>query len=406
MPAAIDGHSGGPCRLAAGVMTALLVAGCRPAAPPEARAAGTTPPAPRAEAAAPPSHAVDISAPDGMMLKGTLFPSATPGPAVLLLHQCDDRRTVWDPLGPRLAAAGITALSIDYRGYGESGGTPFDKLRAEEQADLTTRVWPRDIDAALAVLSGQSSVDATRVGAAGGSCGVNLAIRLAQRHSNIKALALLAGPADREARAFLEAPGAPPIFTAAAADDRYGDFVLVSSWQFGLSPRTESCFVQYPDGGHAAVVFQKHPDLADWIAQWFGAVLNNRPASLPATNGVPLAPAVLQGLKAIERPGGAVTAPPRLPEYIVNWIGYEHLRRNDTTTALDVMKLNAASYPASANAQDSLGDAYLAAGDSASALAAAKRALELLPADPDKTPERRAAIRAAAEAKIAQFSVR
>ena len=44
------------------------------------------------------ARVVDIAAPDGVVLKGTLFPSAAAGPAVLLLHQCDDRRTVWEPL--------------------------------------------------------------------------------------------------------------------------------------------------------------------------------------------------------------------------------------------------------------------------------------------------------------------
>src|SRR5262245_21038181 len=172
-------------------------------------------------------RAVESSSPDGVTLKATLFPSTSPGPAVLLLHQCDDRRTVWDPLGQRLAAAGITALAIDYRGFGESGGERYDALSNEQKAAVTATAWPSDFDAALAFLSRQAGVDAGRMGAAGGSCGVNNVIHLAQSHATIKALALLAGPADREARAFIEAPGAPPVFTAAAADDRYADFVIV-----------------------------------------------------------------------------------------------------------------------------------------------------------------------------------
>jgi len=383
MPSVIDARRG------VGVMTALatamLMGGCARTAPPAART-------------------IDIAAPDGVLLKATLFESASPGPAVLLLHQCDDRRTVWDPLGPHLAAAGITALAIDYRGFGESGGPRYDRMSREEQGAVTRDAWPGDFDTALAFLTRQSGVDAARVGAAGGSCGVNNAIHLARRHDNIKALVLLAGPADRDARAFIEAPGAPPVFAAAAADDRYGDFVLVSSWQFGISPRTESRFAQYPDGGHAAVVFRSHPELADLVVQWFGAVLNGRPDSLPSTNGVPLEPAVLEGLKAIDQPGGAAGPHPLLPEYIVNWLGYEHLTLKDTATAVEIMKLNASAYPASANAQDSLGDAYLAAGDNASALATAKRTLQLLDADTKLTPEQKTGLRSAADAKIARLS--
>ena len=369
------------------VVAVLLTAGCKPAAQSLARV-------------------VDVSATDGVTLKGTLFRSASAGPAVLLLHQCDDSRTVWDPLGQRLAAAGITALAIDYRGFGESGGARYDALSNEQKAALTATTWPGDFDSALTFLARQSGVDAGRLGVVGGSCGVNNVIHLAQRRANIKALVLLAGPADREARTFISAPGAPPVFTAAAADDRYGDFVLVSSWQFGISPRTESRFAQYRDGGHAAVVFRSHPELADLIVQWFGAVLNTTPESLPSTNGVPLAPAVLEGLRAIETPGGAVTAHPLLPESIVNLIGYEHLGLKDTGTALEIMKLNATSYPKSANAQDSLADACLAAGDPASALTAAKHTLELLDADASLTPPQKDGIRTAAEAKIARLSKR
>jgi dienelactone hydrolase len=369
------------------VVSTLLAAGCRPAAQSLGRV-------------------VDVSAPDGVTLKGSLFRSASPGPAVLLLHQCDDSRTVWDPLGRRLAASGITALAIDYRGFGESGGSRFDTLSNEQKAAVTANSWPGDFDGALAFLSHQTGVDSGRLGVAGGSCGVNNAIHLAERHANVKALVLLAGPTDREARTFIAAPGAPPVFTAAAADDRYADFVLVSSWQFGISLRRESRFAQYRDGGHAAVVFRSHPELADLIVRWFGAVLNTTPGSLPSTNGVPLAPAVLEGLSAIETPGGAAAAHPLLPEYIVNWIGYEHLALKDTATALEIMKLNATNYPKSANAQDSLADACVAAGDAASALTAAKRTLELLDADNSVTSQQKDGIRTAAETKIARLSKR
>jgi dienelactone hydrolase len=369
--------------------------------------------------AAPPSRAVDIATADGVVLKGTLFAAASRGPAVLLLHQCDDQRTVWDPLGTRLAAAGITALSIDYRGYGESGGTPHDQLANAELASLMSTVWPRDIDAAFDFLGRQPDVTMARVGAGGGSCGVNNAVQLARRHSNVRALALLAGPADRDGRLFLEGPAAPPVFAAAAADDRYADFVAIMSWLFGVSHSAESRLAQYPDGGHAAIIFRTHPDLADAITRWFAAVLEDTPGAVPATNGVPLAPAILEELHAIDRRGGAAallarrpkkgagaSAGPRVPEYFVNQLGYEHMIMKDYPTAIDLMKLNAALYPASPNTMDSLGDVYLAAGDTSSALAAAKQTLVLLDHDTLDSAQRKADLRRAAEDKITRLSTR
>ncbi len=376
---------------------ALAAAACRAAAPP----------APRV---------VDIRASDGVVLKGTLFSAASAGPAVLLLHQCDDRRTVWDPLGPRLAAAGITALAIDFRGYGDSGGPPHDSLPNAELGAAQINVWPGDVDAAFAFLASQPGVDAARMAAAGGSCAVSQAIELARRHATVKALALLAGPATRDERQFLETAAAPPVFAAAAADDRYDDFVQVMRWIEGGSPRAESRLAQYPDGGHAAVVFKAHPDLASDLAQWFGAVLDNRPAALPNTNGVLMAPDVREQARALDRPGGAAAALarlaqggdaslPRVPEFIVNRLGYEHLQAKDAAGALDLMTLNTKLYPDSANTYDSLGDAYLAAGDKAAALAAAKQTLAALERDTHATADLKKTLRAAAEAKIRDLSV-
>ena len=365
------------------------------------------PPAPRA---------VDIAAADGVVLKGTVFAARTAGPGVLLLHQCDAQRGVWDPLGARLAAAGITALSVDYRSYGESGGTPHEKLSPEALTKMMATQWPADIDAAFAFLSRQPGVNSARLGAGGGSCGVNNAIQLARRHANVQALALLAGPADRDGRLFLEGTGAPPLFAAAAADDQYANFVEIMSWLYGVSHRKESRLAQYPDGGHAAVVFKAHPELVETLAAWFAAVLRDTPDQLPTTNGVPLEAGTLETLQQIDRPGGAAAAleratnnrgaanEGRVPEYFVNQLGYEHMLAKDYPAAIDLMKLNAAMYPASPNTMDSLSDVYLAAGDSPSALAAAKQTLVLLDADRVDTPQRKADLRKAAEDKIARLS--
>jgi dienelactone hydrolase len=379
---------------AAGAIALLIAAAC----------AKDAPSAPRV---------VDITGADGLMLKGTLFAAPAGGPGVLLLHQCDDQRTVWDSLGTRLARAGITALSFDYRGYGESGGTRYDKLSEEELARQQATTWPIDIDSAFAFLARQPGVKMDRAGAAGGSCGVDNAVQLARRHANVKALALLAGGPGRDGRLFLRTPTAPPVFAAAAADDKYANFVAVMSWIYGASQRAESRLAQYPTGGHAAVIFKTHPGLADTIATWFAGVLANPPGPLPTTNGVPMSPDVLGALRAIDRPGGAAaltrhlgeraaapTDVPRIPELLISQLAYEHKRMKDYSVAIDLTKLNTAMYPDSPNAMDGLGDAYMAAGDTASAVAAARRALALLEQDTIDTPERKADIRTSAGDKI------
>jgi predicted alpha/beta hydrolase len=76
----------------------------------------------------PAARVIDLKANDGTILKATYFAAAKPGPGVLLLHQCNRQRKVWDDLGGQLATAGINVLTFDLRGFGESGGSPFAKL--------------------------------------------------------------------------------------------------------------------------------------------------------------------------------------------------------------------------------------------------------------------------------------
>ena len=63
----------------------------------------------------------------------------------------------------------------------------------------------------------------------------------------------------------------------------------------------------------------------------------------------------------------------------INDLGYEAIGRRDLATAELLFRLNVSSYPASANAHDSLGEAYWAEGNAESAGAEYRRVLELSP---------------------------
>src|SRR5512137_2619103 len=68
----------------------------------------------------------DLTTADGVKLKVSYFSAGKPGPGVLLLHQCNGDRHGWDGLAADMAAAGIHVVTIDNRGFGESGGKRFD----------------------------------------------------------------------------------------------------------------------------------------------------------------------------------------------------------------------------------------------------------------------------------------
>src|SRR2546421_5024358 len=100
---------------------------------------------------------VELKASDGTVLKASYFAAAKPGPGVLLLHQFNRTRKVWDDLAGQLAAAGINTLTLDMRGFGESGGTPNTKLTDAERAKVRM-MRPSDIDTAFQYLVSQPGV--------------------------------------------------------------------------------------------------------------------------------------------------------------------------------------------------------------------------------------------------------
>ena len=169
---------------------------------------------------APAARVIDLKASDGTLLKATYFAAAKSGPGVLLLHQCNRQRKVWDDLAGHLASAGINVLTFDLRGFGESGGTPFDKLTPPEHAQVEAEKYPGDVDTALQYLVSQPGVTKDVIGVGGASCGVDNSIQAARRHrAEVKSLVLLSGGTDLAGRQFLRQESQLPELFAMADDD-------------------------------------------------------------------------------------------------------------------------------------------------------------------------------------------
>ncbi len=365
---------------------------------------------------APASRTLDLTAPDGTNLKASYFPAAKPGPGVLLLHQCDLQRKAWDGLAQQLAAAGINVLTMDLRGYGESGGAPQNKL-APQQAQAQAQKWPGDIDVAFEYLQSQKGVKREDIGVGGASCGVDNSVKTAMRHpKEVKALVLLSGPTDFAGRKFLRQATEIPILAAVADDDEFPPSVEATEWAFSLSSNPGNRFLHYANGGHGAKIFAVHPELRDAIVDWYVTTLIKTPGHAPVAKERWQAPPPVQMLVLMDQPGGVAQAEQKLaearkhdpkavlfPEDLVNILGYEHLQAGDLKSAVEILKLNASAFPDSANVYDSLSDAYLAAGEKDLARANAQKALELLASDTKDPEARRNAIRDSAEQKLKQL---
>ncbi len=363
----------------------------------------------------PSSRDVSLAAADGTKLQATYYPAVKPGPAVLLLHMCNTTRKSWQPLAPQLAAAGINTLTMDYRGFGESGGDRYDAMPPPDAQKIVTDKWPGDIDAAYVFLLAQPGVDKTRVGIGGGSCGVTQAVHVAQRHPEVRSAVLLAGPLDPEGLKFLETTTWLPIFAAAAADDQYdGNAPALMQWILAISGNPRNTFSGFKDGKHGTEIFGPHPELPTQIVKWYSDTLIKSPAD-PTATVTPQSTPMREFWQKAETPEGvsaavkmfhdARTGDPHVmlfPEPALNLLGYQHLQAGRTKEAIELFKLNTEAYPTSANTYDSLGDAYLADGQNDLALQASQKAIDTLAGD--KAPDDfKKAIRASAEQKIAKL---
>src|SRR5262245_46995564 len=156
---------------------------------------------------------VTIPADDGFPLKATLYSSGKAGPGLLLLHQCNADRQIYDNLGTMLSAAGYNALALDFRGFGGSKNAQYKDLASSREK------MPGDVDAALKFLTSQQIVNKPQHGVVASSCGVNQAIQSARRHPEIRTLVLLSGGTDADGEAFIQSSAKMPIFGAASEED-------------------------------------------------------------------------------------------------------------------------------------------------------------------------------------------
>jgi dienelactone hydrolase len=384
---------------------------------------------------------IDLTASDGTHLKATFYSAPASGksaPAVILLHMCNTDRKSWTPVAEELAATGISALTVDNRGFGESGGPRFQDATPDVQREVRDK-WPGDFDIAFSWLLSQAGVDKNRVGAGGGSCGVNNVVKLASRHPEIRSLVLLAGPIDPAALTYLQQNAWIPLFTSAAADDEYmSDAPQLMQWFAELDGNPRNKFVGFKDGRHGTEIFGPHPELPKQIVAFYVDTLEKKPATANAKFTPKPTPAS-QFWAAASEPGGAARAAQIFhqarkrdpnafvfPEPMLNVLAYERLQAGGVhvagfnlpkqkpaspsaqdvaqakSDALTLFKLNAEAYPESANAQDSLADAYLLNGQKEEALAAEQKCLELLPNDKNNA-QFKAQLRQAAEEKIAKL---
>jgi dienelactone hydrolase len=350
---------------------------------------------------------VDLKAVDGTILKASYFAAAKPGPGVLLLHQSNRTRDSWDGVARQLAATGINTLAFDMRGFGESGGTPSSELTDAERAKVRA-MRPRDVDTAFQYLVSQPGVKRDVIGLGGaGEFGVGRSVELARQHSaEVKSLVLLSGETLQDGLQFLRQASQLPGLFVVADDDEYPPTVDAMELLYVTSSSPGKKLVHYSaaqnapwiwyetsdaskvgaNGGHGTDLFQVHPELPGIIVDWFVTTLIKTPGHAPADT---VASAAI--IDQIRLPGGVAQVTKQLmearrkdpevqlfPEVTISIIGQDHLRAGEPELAVEVLKLLLLAYPESADAHETLAEAYLANGQKDAARQHAEKALAIL----------------------------
>ena len=337
-----------------------------------------------AASAQPTKRDVDVRALDGTLLKATYFSPGKPGPGVILLPMCNSHRKAWENAGTMLAARGIHTITMDYRGFGDSGPKrEADMTLAERQQARGN--WADDIYEVLKHLAAQPGVNRNLMGAGGGSCGVENALQLAQRRLEVKTLVLLAGGASPNSQQYLAESAWLPVFAAAAHDD--GNIVDTMKWLVGFSSHSASVLKEYPTGGHGTDMFAVHKDLEPAIATWFEQHL----IKSPVQTGTALGPggSSARFAERVRQPGGAAQVIEELkraraegrsyplpPEAAINSLGQERVQSGNAKDAEMVYALTIEAYPKTYSGHFGLAQAKFAQRNYEGAAASYTRAIE------------------------------
>jgi CubicO group peptidase (beta-lactamase class C family) len=143
----------------------------------------------------------------------------------------------------------------------------------------------------------------------------------------------------------------------------------------------------------ATIIFLTNHDFKNMgaIGNALISVLHGQPYALPKlsiaelmyrterTNGISAALEQYRKLKAASDPEHDFS------ESELNELGYELLAKNQVSDAIEILKLNAETFPSSWNVYDSLGDAYVKSGDTKLAIENYQRSLKLNPDDSNAT---------------------
>ncbi len=195
---------------------------------------------------------------DGWTIHADFYPAPGAKKAVVLLHQRGGSAADWQPLIPKLASAGVSALAVDQRGAGRSRGP-----RNGEDAPWDTT---QDISAAIKWLKGRG-LGEDQISLAGASYGANNALIYAAARPSTPSVVLISPGTDYhgpkiEPAARSYSGGRILVVTDA------GDSITNGGPQAILTAANRAEIKTYDGSDHGTALLSSHPDSVDLIVKF------------------------------------------------------------------------------------------------------------------------------------------
>jgi dienelactone hydrolase len=215
----------------------------------------------------------------GFELKASYYQSnKTSDRGVLLLHQCNYNRTMYNDIGQQLSDKGIHALSLDFRGFGESANDEFnaERFQALPREERRTawqkmsKYWPSDVQLAYDHLKSKMS-DKGIIGVVGASCGGSQAITLAEKNPvNVMGFFSSGQRKENIARYTKTLADKPTLIIASEKDT--GTYESAQKL-FTASTNTSSKFIAYKGTAHGYPLLDSDTQLASYMVSWLDSHL-------------------------------------------------------------------------------------------------------------------------------------
>jgi len=196
---------------------------------------------------------------------------------VLMLHQCNADKSMYHGLAKKLSKAGISSMSLDFRGYGKSVTEEMSIEKLREKATSREHYFKmankiglgnhraNDVEIAYQYLRAKLG-NAGKIAFIGASCGGTQAVIAAQKHRPESFIFFSSGINNKNQELFIEMSDTPALIIASQDD---GNTFKTANNIFLNAKNKQSRMLAYKGNAHGRPLFKQDKNLEDKMVNWF-----------------------------------------------------------------------------------------------------------------------------------------